>query len=122
MSASRGGASAASARDVASTSSKATTFADMVHLKPATVEQCALRAGFDVERDGFLDDAPGGVGQAELAALIFVGQALVIDPQAPQALRVQIVDVHGILRDVVAVMAGFARRNPGIDPAAPTPD
>ena len=44
-----------------------------------------------------------------------------VDPQAPQDRRVQIVDVHRVGGDVVAVVVGLAERDPA-DAAAGHPD
>ncbi len=48
------------------------------------------------------------VGQPEMAALEFVGQPLVVDAQAMQDGRLQIVDVHRVGDHVVAVVVGLA--------------
>ena len=67
-----------------------------------------LRARTGVECERLLDDAAGGVGEAEVPALELVGQPRVIDAQAVQDRGVQIVDVDRILRDVVAEVVGLA--------------
>ena len=48
------------------------------------------------------------IGQAEASALELVRQPRVIDAEAVQDRRVQIVDVDRILDDVVAVIVGLA--------------
>ena len=53
-------------------------------------------------------DTPANIRQPKMAALIFVGEPCVVDSQAAQNGRLQIVDVDGVPRDVVAVVVGFA--------------
>ncbi len=48
------------------------------------------------------------VGQAVMPALELERQPGVVDAQAVQQGRMQVVDVHGIASDVVAVIVGFA--------------
>ena len=69
-------------------------------------------------RKNLLHDIPVHVRQAEVAALVFVGQAGVVDSQAAQNRRLQIVDMDGVSRDVVAEVVGFADRQAGLDAAA----
>ena len=57
--------------------------------------------------ENFFDDLSTHVGEPEIAALETVGQAFVVDPQAVQNSRLEIVDVDGVLDDVVAVVVGF---------------
>ena len=65
---------------------------------------------------------PVHVGQAEVAALELVGQPRVVDAQAVQDRGVQVVDVDGVVHDVVAEVVGLAERDAGLDAAAGHPD
>ena len=65
--------------------------------------EARLRSGQDR-----LDDLPVHVGQAEVAALEVVGQPGVVDPQQMQDRGVQVVDVDGVLDDVVGEVVGLA--------------
>ena len=56
------------------------------------------------------------VCQAVVAALEFVGEPFVVDPEAVHDSCVQIVDVHRVLDDVVAEVVGFAVVIPGLMP------
>ena len=49
------------------------------------------------------------VGQPEIAALEPVGEPGVVDPEQVQDRRVQVVDLDGILDDVVREVVGFAQ-------------
>src|SRR5690554_5474783 len=62
------------------------------------------------------------VGQTELAALVLVGQSRVIDPQGVQDRRLQVVDMHRRLEDVVAKRIGLAVHLSASDPAAGHPN
>jgi len=53
-----------------------------------------------------VNDFTVDVCQAEVAAAVAVGQAFVVQPEEVQNGRVQIVDVHFVLRGVVAVVIG----------------
>ena len=59
-----------------------------------------------LHQDVFHDFAED-IGEAVAAALEFVGEAFVIDAEEVEDGRVQVVDVHGVFRDVVAVIVGF---------------
>lgn len=41
------------------------------------------------------------IGEAEVAALVTVGESLVVDAQKVEESGVQVVDVHRVLHDVV---------------------
>src|SRR5579872_918992 len=62
------------------------------------------------------------IRQAEMAALKFEGKLGVVNTQAVQNSRVQIVHVDRILGDVVAVIVGCAICDAGLDAAAGHPD
>jgi len=62
------------------------------------------------------------VGESEVAALVFVGQPGVVDAQAVQDRRLQVVDVHRVACDVVAVVVRLADRQPRPYAAARQPD
>src|SRR5436309_761814 len=55
-----------------------------------------------------LNNLPGDIGKAVVAALVAVGQALVIDSEQAQRGRVQVVDVDRVGGDVVAEIVGLA--------------
>ena len=76
-----------------------------------------LRSG-----QNLLDDLSMHVRQAVVAALIQEGQSRVIDAQALQDRRVQVVHMHGIRGDVVAEFVGRAVGYSGLDAAAGHPD
>ena len=61
------------------------------------------------------------IGQAEVAALEFVGQLLVVDAHAVQDGGVEVVDVDGVFGDVVAEVVGLAVGQAALDPAAGHP-
>src|SRR5205823_7932873 len=48
-----------------------------------------------------LHDRASNIGEAEVAALVFEGQLRVVDAEAMEDRRVQVVDVDRVLRDVV---------------------
>ena len=50
----------------------------------------------------------GHVGQPEVAALVAVGEPLVVDAQQVQHRGVQVVDVHDVVDGVVAELVGRA--------------
>ena len=54
---------------------------------------------------------PVHVGQAEVAALVAVGQPLVIEAEQVQDRRLQVVDVDRVLDDVEAEVVGRAVRS-----------
>ena len=69
-------------------------------------------------RQKSLDDVAVDVGQAEVAALEAVRQPLVVQAQAVEQRRVEVVDVNGVADDVVAVVVGVAVGDPRLDAAA----
>ncbi len=62
------------------------------------------------------------VGQTEMAALDFIGQAFVVDAEQVQHRRLEIVDVDGVLGRVVGEVVGLAEREAAFDAAAGHPD
>ena len=100
----------------------------------------AFLADLGVEScDQIVDDMPVHICQAEIAPLVTIGQALMIDPQQMQDRGIQIVDVHrarrpfvlGGLRlqrftvcisDVVAVVIGSTISDPRFDTPACHPN
>jgi hypothetical protein len=56
------------------------------------------------------------VSEPEVAALEAICQPLVIDAEAMQDGRLQIMDVYRILDDVVGVIVGFPDETPGFMP------
>ena len=61
------------------------------------------------------------VRQAVVPALVLEGQSFMVDAQAVENRRIQIVNVHGILRDVVTEIVGFTVDNSGFDSATGHP-
>ena len=59
---------------------------------------------------------PLDIGQAEVAALVAVGQARVVDPQEVEDGGVQVVDVDRVLDDVVGEVVGLAVGDPRLMP------
>ena len=59
--------------------------------------------------------------QPEMPALELVGQALVVDAQTVQQRRLQIVDMHRVFHDVVAIVVGLTQTDAGLDPASGNP-
>src|SRR5215211_495547 len=62
------------------------------------------------------------VGQAEVAALEAEGQLLVVDPKQVQQRRLEVVDVDGVLGDVVAEVVACVVGKAPLRPAAGHPD
>ena len=61
------------------------------------------------------------VGQAEVAALEFVGQAFVVDAHLVQDRRLQVVDVDGVFHGVHAEFVALAVSEAGLHAAAGHP-
>src|SRR5437867_2059798 len=62
------------------------------------------------------------IRQAEIPPLKAVSQFLVVDAQAVKDGRVEIVDVHRVFGDIVAVVIRLAEADAGLDAAAGHPD
>ena len=71
----------------------------------ASLRQWSIGSG---QRQNRLDDLSLHVGQPEVAALEPVGQPGVVDAEQVQDRRVQVVDVDGVLDDVVGEVVGLA--------------
>src|SRR6187401_3188153 len=69
-------------------------------------EDARRRACAHGSRDDVLHDAAAHVGEAEVAAAVAVGQALVVDAHEVQNRRVQVVDVDLVLDGVPAEVVG----------------
>ena len=61
------------------------------------------------------------IGQPMIASLVAVRQSAMVDAQAAQHRRMEIVDVDRILDDVVREVIGLAERDAGLDAAAREP-
>ena len=73
-------------------------------------------------RDQFFDHAGGlDAGQALVEPLIAEGESLMVETQQPEHGGVEVVDVHGVLDDVVGEIVGFAVDGPGPRAAAGHP-
>src|SRR5262249_1749083 len=73
-------------------------------------------------RQDLLHHVPMHVGEAMVAALVAERQAAMVDAQAVQHGRVQVVHVHGVLGDVVREVVRGAVRVALLDAAAGQPD
>src|SRR5262245_59048498 len=62
------------------------------------------------------------VGQPEVASLKAIGQPRVIDAQAMQHGGLEIMYVHAVLHNVVAIVVGFAVADARLDAAASHPE
>jgi hypothetical protein len=69
----------------------------------------------------FFDDVSVDVGETVAAALEAEGQFCVVDAQAVEQRCVQVVDVDGVLGDVVAVVVGAPVSLPAFDAASGQP-
>src|SRR3954468_1384675 len=69
-----------------------------------------------------LYQVPVYVGQAVVAALEAVDQLLVVDAHAVQERGVEVVDVDGVLDDVVAIVVGLTENGARLDAAARGPE
>src|SRR5207249_8529669 len=67
------------------------------------------------------DHLAGNVSKPEVTALELLGQPLVVDAEAIEDGSLQVVDVHGVLDDVVAVIVGLAMADAGLHSAARHP-
>jgi len=81
---------------------------------------CADSAG--ILRENFRDDSLFfHSGQTLVQSLEFISESLVVDAHAVQDCGVQIVDVHGIFRDVVAEIVGLTEGHATLDSTASHP-
>lgn len=69
-----------------------------------------------------LDDPPVNICQTMMPPLVLERQAAVVDAQAIQQCRIQIVDVNPVLGDVVAEVVGGSVSGPRANTAAGHPD
>ena len=69
-----------------------------------------------------MGDVAVDVGQPEVAAGVFVGQRLVIEPQQMEDRRVQIVEVHAVFHCGDAVLVGGAVGHAALHAAAGHPE
>ena len=84
------------------------------------VDECILGEGAstqDVANDGAVD-----VGEAVVAAAVTVGEAFVIEAQAVEEGRVEVVDVDGVLDGFGAVVVGASVGEAALDSASGHPD
>ena len=70
----------------------------------------------------FFYDMPVHVCEAEVTALELVSELRVVDPEEMQERRLEVVNMHRILHDVVAEVVGFAVHHAGLDAASGHPD
>src|SRR5262245_40228000 len=95
----------------------------------ASVRRRAWTAGVFMEartisRSGqdALDYFPVHGGEAEVPALVLVGELQVVDPEAAEDGRVQVVDVDRVLDHVVTEVVRLPIRDPRLDSTAGQPD
>ena len=81
-----------------------------------------LRGVIAVSRQHGFHDVAVDVGEAEVAALVTVGEAFVVEAKAVQDGGVQVVNGHGVADDVVGEVVGLAEDEAGFDAAAGQPD
>ena len=65
-----------------------------------------------------MNDVAVDVRQAIVSPLEAMGESRVVDPHLVQQCCIKIVNMHGILDDVVAVVVGFSVNDPRANPAA----
>src|SRR5262249_9634515 len=70
----------------------------------------------------FPENVPAYVRQSEAPSLKFVGKLRMVDPQAVQDGRVEIVHINRITDDVVAEIVGLAIGEPALDPTSGHPE
>src|ERR1043165_4469710 len=89
--------------------------------RPEWVRCEMMQPPASTSRQHFAHSPSSQIGQPKLAAAEAIGQAFVIDAEAVQDRRVQVVDVDVILGDVVAVLVGAAVDDAALDAAASEP-
>lgn len=67
------------------------------------------------------NDLAVNVGQAEITSLETVGQTLVVDSQAMQDRCVQVMNVHGLVRDIIAEIVRLSMNHTRLDATAREP-
>src|SRR5260221_3804853 len=73
-------------------------------------------------RKNLLHDFPGHVGQAKVAALVSIGQSLVIEAEKMQCGRMKVVHMDRILGNVPADFVGFPNDGSAADATASHPN
>src|SRR5690606_37343696 len=73
-------------------------------------------------RQNVMHDRAMDVGESEVAALVTVGELLVVDAEAVEDGGVEIVHVDGVFEDVVAEVVGEAVVESRLDASARHPD
>ena len=68
-----------------------------------------------------LDELAVDVGEAEIAALVFVGEPRVVDAEEMQDRGVEVVDVDAVGRDVVAEVVGGSNGGARLDASSRRP-
>src|SRR3954451_1145022 len=76
------------------------------------------RAAYGCLRQDRLDDLPRDVRQTVVPALEAVGQAFVVEAEQVEDGRLEVVDVDGVVADLVAEVVGAAVGGAGADAAA----
>src|SRR5437773_3105390 len=74
-----------------------------------------------MSHQNLVDNVAAHVGEADVAALVFKSEPGVVDSEAMQNRRLQVVDVDRILRDVVGVIVGVAMDDSRLDATASHP-
>ena len=72
-------------------------------------------------RQNRADDLATNIRQSEVAALVAVGEALVVDAELVQDRGMQVMDVDDVLGGMIAKFVGRAVRDAGLDAAAGEP-
>ena len=68
-----------------------------------------------------MNDLAMDIGEAVVAALVAVGQPLVVNPHGVHDRGVDVVNMHRVFIDIVGEVVGFAVFEPGFDAAAGEP-
>ena len=58
------------------------------------------------------------ISQSEMPSLKLVGQPLVVDPETVQQRCLQVMDVHWIFHDVIAIVVRLTQANASLDAAS----
>ncbi len=79
------------------------------------------RRAVDYARSSGLTTWPATSVKRKWRPLVLIGEARVLHAQAVQNRSLQVVDVHRVLDDVVAILVGLTHRDAGLDAAARHP-
>ena len=69
-----------------------------------------------------LDHIPMHIGQTKIAALIAIRKSFVVIAQAVQNRGIEVVNMHWVAGDVIAVIVGLSMNNTGLDSSTGQPN